>query len=192
MIATEPTATVRVRVVVQGAVQGIGFRPFVYRLAREMGLAGTVANAPFGVVVDVEGPAADIQIFQDRLVREGPPLSRIDRVDTRDLAPAGAHAFEIVESELGGETTALAMPDIAVCADCLREMRNPDDRRYRYPFINCTHCGPRFSIMLAVPYDRPNTSMKRFRMCAQCRAEYGNPADRRFHAQPIACPACGP
>ncbi|NUM54563.1 MAG: carbamoyltransferase HypF [Candidatus Hydrogenedentes bacterium] len=183
---------VRVHVVVRGAVQGIGFRPFVYRLALELDLVGTVANSPYGLVIDAEGQSAAVQSFLRRLHAEKPPLSRIETMDVVHLAPVHAREFAIVDSEKDGDTSAFVMPDIAVCAECLREMRDPSNRRYRYPFINCTHCGPRFSLVHAMPYDRPNTSMRAFRMCAQCRDEYEDPADRRFHAQPIACANCGP
>lgn len=186
------TDVARWRVDVRGVVQGIGFRPFVYRLAKEMGLAGTVSNSPHGVVVDIEGGPSALKRFLARLHSEKPPLSRIDRMDVIELEPIHLRGFAIAPSETAGERTALVMPDIAVCADCLREMRDPADRRHRYPFINCAHCGPRFSILESLPYDRPNTTMKRFRMCAQCRAEYEDPSNRRFHAEPIACPNCGP
>lgn len=189
---SENARIVRMHIVVRGAVQGIGFRPFVYRLARELELGGSVSNSPYGVVIDVEGPTARVDVFQRRLVDDRPPLSQIDRVDAIELAPSSMHSFEIADSESDGETTAFVVPDIAVCAECLRELRDPSNRRYRYPFINCTHCGPRYSIVHALPYDRPNTTMRAFRMCAHCRDEYENPADRRFHAQPIACPVCGP
>ncbi|GMU91664.1 MAG: carbamoyltransferase [Candidatus Hydrogenedentota bacterium] len=182
----------RKRILVQGAVQGIGFRPFVYRLARELELAGQVCNSPEGVVIDAEGNPANLKRLLERLDTERPPLCRIDRVVTVDLFPAGFSEFVIGPSDPEGDKVTCVLPDIAVCEECLREMRDPKDRRYRYPFTNCTHCGPRFSIVESLPYDRPNTSMKRFSMCAQCRDEYEDPANRRFHAQPIACPRCGP
>ncbi len=184
--------TARVRVTIEGAVQGIGFRPFVYRLARGLGIAGTVGNTPAGVVIDAEGQFGVLRQFLRRLKTDRPPLSRIDKLHVVELAPHGTRGFCIAPSESGGVASTFVMPDIAVCAECLHEMRDPSGRRYRYPFINCTHCGPRFSIMHALPYDRPNTTMHLFRMCAQCRNEYEDPADRRFHAQPIACSACGP
>lgn len=184
--------SVRIRVIVEGAVQGIGFRPFVYRLARSLGIAGTVSNTPAGVAIEAEGLPADVRQFLCRLKTERPPLSRVENLRVVDLPPRGDCRFSIATSDSNGQTSAFVMPDIAVCAECLRELRDPAERRYRYPFINCTHCGPRFSIMHAIPYDRPNTTMRSFRMCAQCRIEYEDPGDRRFHAQPIACPACGP
>jgi hydrogenase maturation protein HypF len=167
----------------------VGFRPFVYGLARELGLAGFVINTSRGVTVEVEGEGAEG--FLHRLQREAPPLARILCVDVEPLAPEGYDGFRIVESAEEGSFTLLS-PDISVCADCLREIRDPADRRFGYPFTNCTNCGPRYSITRRVPYDRPNTTMAAFGMCAECEREYRDPADRRFHAQPNACPACGP
>lgn len=182
----------RLRVVVRGAVQGVGFRPFVFRLAQSQGLAGWVNNSSQGVFIEVEGEAAVLREFTLRLERERPPRSFIQSLEATWLAPRGFERFEIRASEAGGEQTALVLPDIATCPECVAEVFSPGNRRHRYPFTNCTHCGPRFSIIEAVPYDRPNTSMKRFPMCDPCREEYENPADRRFHAQPNACPDCGP
>jgi hydrogenase maturation protein HypF len=190
---TIPTdARRRARLVVRGAVQGVGFRPGVYRLATTLGLAGWVANTAQGAVIDVEGPAEAVDAFLLRLDGELPPRAAIHSRETTLLDPAGYATFEIRPSDDAGARTALVMPDIAACADCLREVRDPANRRYRYPFTNCTNCGPRYSIIAALPYDRLNTTMRGFVMCPACRAEYDDPADRRFHAQPNACPVCGP
>ncbi len=183
---------VRLRAHIRGAVQGVGFRPYIYLLASEFGLSGFVINTPQGVVVESEGETAQVEAFLRTLPERRPPLSLIDRIEIEHIPLQGGHGFEIRQSEASGDPAALIMADIATCADCLRELRDPADRRYRYPFLNCTHCGPRFTILERLPYDRPNTAMKRFAMCAVCRAEYENPRDRRFHAQPVACPACGP
>ncbi|MCX5683983.1 MAG: carbamoyltransferase HypF [Planctomycetota bacterium] len=182
---------VRRRIRVRGIVQGVGFRPAVYRLATERGLGGWVLNDAEGVLVELEGPAARIDDFLADLRDHPPPLARITAVETSDVAPRGETAFGIAASA-GGEKTALVSPDMAVCDDCLREMNDPRDRRYRYPFINCTNCGPRYSIIIDIPYDRPKTTMRAFTMCPLCRREYEDPTDRRFHAQPTACPVCGP
>jgi hydrogenase maturation protein HypF len=188
--AVAPSA-VRQRVEVRGAVQGVGFRPFVYRLAHELGLAGWVRNAPHGVVIEVQGAAERLQTFRARLRRERPPLSLIERVAVAQLPTYDGEGFEI-RASMRGEPTALVLPDIATCPACLREIFDPANRRYRYPFTNCTHCGPRYSIVEALPYDRANTTMRIFPMCDRCRAEFNDPPNRRFHAQPNACPACGP
>ncbi|MGQ9889395.1 MAG: carbamoyltransferase HypF [Aggregatilineales bacterium] len=182
----------RLRLTVRGAVQGVGFRPFVYRLARELALAGWVNNAAQGVLIEVEGPPAALEAFRARLESDAPPRAIVQSVETARLAPVGYTAFEIRSSESGGARTTLVLPDIATCPDCLAEIFDPSNRRYRYPFTNCTNCGPRYSIIEALPYDRPNTTMRHFPMCPACRAEYENPLDRRFHAQPNACPVCGP
>src|SRR5215211_1909851 len=158
----------RTRVRVEGIVQGVGFRPFVHALAGRLGLAGLVGNDAGGVFVEVE------------------------RVTATPLEPTGSSGFAIAPSLAGGDRQTLVSPDTATCADCLRELADPADRRFRYPFINCTNCGPRFTIVRDVPYDRPATTMASFEMCADCAREYGDPADRRFHAQPVCCPACGP
>ncbi|MBP7571922.1 MAG: carbamoyltransferase HypF [Acidobacteria bacterium] len=181
----------RLRVSIRGAVQGVGFRPFVYRLAAEMSLPGWVINSAAGVIVEVEGRPETLREFLVRLERERPPRAVVQGLEPCWLDPAGFERFEIRHSE-GGERRTLILPDIAPCDDCLRELRDPADRRYRYPFVNCTNCGPRFTIIEGLPYDRPLTTMKRFRMCPACQAEYDDPRDRRFHAQPNACPACGP
>lgn len=182
----------RLHVAVRGAVQGVGFRPFVYRLATEMGLRGWVNNSPQGVFIEVEGAGAAVRTFLTRLESEKPQRASIRSVEPQVLEPAGYDDFEIRRSSQDGAKTALVLPDIATCPDCLAEILDPTNRRYRYPFTNCTNCGPRYSIIEALPYDRPNTTMKRFAMCDRCREEYENPLDRRFHAQPTACPDCGP
>jgi hydrogenase maturation protein HypF len=182
----------RVRARVEGTVQGVGFRPYVYRLAGELGVAGHVLNDSRGVVVEIEAPAATVEAFLARLPLEAPPLATVERVVAEQLEELGERGFSIRESPSGGEPRAAVTPDSATCADCLAELFDPDDRRFRYPFTNCTNCGPRFTIVRDVPYDRPHTTMAGFEMCAACRAEYENPADRRFHAQPNACPRCGP
>ncbi len=183
---------VRARLTIRGAVQGVGFRPCVFRLASELGLAGWVNNTSQGVTVELEGSRASVDSFFSRIDSEKPPLSFIESIETVWLSPVGADRFEIRESDSEGLKTALILPDIATCAECLRDISDPTNRRYGYPFTNCTHCGPRFSILEAVPYDRANTSMRGFVMCGECRREYDDPADRRFHAQPNACPTCGP
>jgi hydrogenase maturation protein HypF len=180
------------KVAVRGVVQGVGFRPFVFRLATELQLAGWVKNSPQGVFIEVEGVRSALKKFLLRLNAEKPIHSSIQSFEASWLDPAGGKGFEIRASETGGDKTALVLPDIATCPDCLREIFDPKNRRHRYPFTNCTHCGPRFSLIESLPYDRTNTSMKAFTMCPQCRAEYNNPRDRRFHAQPNACPVCGP
>lgn len=177
---------------VRGAVQGVGFRPFVYRLATEIGLDGWVNNSPQGVSVEIEGSRAALDEFLLRFHTEKPPIASIEHAEAKFLAPVGYHGFEIRASVESGEKRALILPDLATCPDCLRELFDPSDRRYLYPFTNCTNCGPRFSIIEALPYDRPNTTMKVFPMCEECRTEYEDPLDRRFHAQPNACPRCGP
>jgi hydrogenase maturation protein HypF len=182
----------RLRVEIQGAVQGVGFRPFVYRLATELKLNGWVINDTNGVFVEVEGPKEILEQFLQRLPAERPPLSIIQSIHSTWLAAAGYDRFEIRQSADQGPRTVLVLPDVATCPDCLREVLDPDDRRHQYPFTNCTNCGPRFTIIEALPYDRPNTSMRRFTMCPACRREYEDPLDRRFHAQPNACPICGP
>ena len=182
----------RLRLVVRGAVQGVGFRPFVYRLANELGLTGWVNNSPQGVFIEVEGILAELEKFHMRLLAENPPRSFIQSCEATWLDAAGYDGFIIRDTEIEGSKTALVLPDIATCPDCLREIFDPKNRRHRYPFTNCTNCGPRFSIIQALPYDRANTSMREFKMCPACQAEYNNPNDRRFHAQPNACPVCGP
>lgn len=182
----------RRRIQIRGAVQGVGFRPFIYRLATDLGLAGAVWNGPEGLTIEVEGIHSRLDIFLRRVERERPTHGVIDRIDCTRLAPTGADRFEIRESDLAGAREAWVLPDLATCADCLKEIFDPRNRRYRYPFTNCTRCGPRFSIIEALPYDRAHTAMRRFPLCAGCRAEYDDPSDRRFHAEAIVCPACGP
>ncbi len=173
-------------------MQGVGFRPFVYRLASELKLTGWVINSAQGALIEAEAEATALDAFVARLHSELPPHARIERLEIEILPPQGATQFEIRHSEGGGAKTALILPDLALCPDCQRELLDPHDRRYRYPFINCTHCGPRYSIIHDLPYDRAATTMRDFIMCPDCRAEYENPLDRRFHAQPVACPNCGP
>jgi hydrogenase maturation protein HypF len=185
------TAT-RVRARVEGTVQGVGFRPFVYRLAGELDLAGWVLNDERGVLLEVEGSAGAVDEFLRRVAADAPPLAAVEGVSSERLPPTGGTGFAIVSSTRGGEADAPVSPDSATCDDCLRDLFDPSDRRYRYPFVNCTNCGPRFTIVRGVPYDRPLTTMAGFEMCAVCRTEYEDPSDRRFHAQPNACPACGP
>src|SRR5215469_1981106 len=187
-----PPESFRAKITVHGAVQGVGFRPFVYRLATQLRLDGWVLNSSQGVFIEVEGPGDILQVFLTRLEKEKPPLAIIQSLETSFLDLAGYQGFEIRYSDDTGPKTALILPDIAICADCLRELFDPSNRRYRYPFTNCTNCGPRFSIIEELPYDRPNTSMRRFKQCPDCEAEYGDPLNRRFHAQPNACPTCGP
>jgi len=182
----------RVRVEIHGAVQGVGFRPFVYRLATELNLAGWVINDTRGVFIELEGPKSDLERFLERLPAEKPPRAIIHSLNTDWLEPAGYDRFEIRHSDETGAKTVLVLPDIATCDDCLAEVFDPGNRRHRYPFTNCTNCGPRFSIVRALPYDRPNTTMRRFTLCPDCQTEYEDPLDRRFHAQPNACPVCGP
>jgi hydrogenase maturation protein HypF len=170
----------------------VGFRPFVYSLATRLGLAGWVGNDVDGVFAEVEGPAEHIREFLAALERDAPPLARVERVSAQPMTPDGRPGFAIVASDMAGRRRALVAADSATCADCLRELADPADRRFGYPFINCTNCGPRFTIVRDVPYDRPLTTMAGFAMCAACAAEYHDPANRRFHAQPVCCPACGP
>ncbi len=179
---------------VAGVVQGVGYRPFVFGLARSLQLAGNVRNEATGVTIDVQGPPAALDQFTAQLVSSAPPAAVVDRVTVERLVARECAGFSIEASHAGSASasSALVSPDLATCADCLRELRDPIDRRFGYPFINCTNCGPRYTIVTRVPYDRPNTTMCRFEMCAQCQAEYLDPGDRRFHAQPVACPGCGP
>jgi hydrogenase maturation protein HypF len=182
----------RVRVRVEGVVQGVGFRPHVHRLATDLGLAGFVLNDASGVLLEVEAPPAAVERFLERLGAEAPPLASIERLVPEELTPMGERGFAILLSDGAGEPSAAVAPDVATCAECLAELRDPADRRHRYPFINCTACGPRYTIVVGVPYDRARTTMAGFAMCGPCRTEYEDPADRRFHAEPIACPDCGP
>jgi hydrogenase maturation protein HypF len=182
----------RLRVSLAGAVQGVGFRPFVYRLATELQLRGWVLNSSAGLVVEVEGPRESLDIFQERLERDKPAAALVLAREASWLEPVGLAGFEIRKSDDEAQKTAGLVPDLATCPACLTELRDPADRRFGYPFTNCTACGPRYTIVLDIPYDRPNTTMQSFRMCPECHLEYTDPADRRFHAQPNACPVCGP
>ncbi|MCG3210235.1 MAG: Carbamoyltransferase HypF [Anaerolineae bacterium] len=192
MSASLPAAGQRLCVEIKGAVQGVGFRPFVYRLATELALTGWVINNSKGVFIEVEGDQAALDSFLERLSKEKPPRAIIHSLSADQRLPLGYKQFEIRHSEEHGAKTVLVLPDVATCPDCLAEVLTPSDRRAGYPFTNCTNCGPRFSIIQALPYDRPNTTMHHFKMCPACQAEYTNPLDRRFHAQPNACPVCGP
>lgn len=184
--------TQRIRIIIRGAVQGVGFRPFIYRLATEMRLYGWVANSPQGVFIEVEGQKSQLDNFLLRIERGKPPHSFIQSLEFSFLDPIGFTHFEIRGSHEGGAAITPVLPDIATCADCRKEIFDPKNRRFIYPFTNCTHCGPRFTIIESLPYDRIHTTMKIFEMCEKCREEYENPLDRRFHAQPNACFRCGP
>jgi hydrogenase maturation protein HypF len=182
----------RIGVRVEGVVQGVGFRPYVHALAGRLGLAGHVGNDTAGVFIELEGGEAEITEFLAALPQQAPPLAVIEEVRTVPLSPTGQPGFHIVSSERSGRRDTLISADSATCEDCLRELADPADRRFDYPFINCTNCGPRFTIVRDVPYDRPFTTMSAFPLCDACAAEYHDPADRRYHAQPICCPDCGP
>ncbi|MDY6943832.1 MAG: carbamoyltransferase HypF [Pseudomonadota bacterium] len=191
--ATSPDQlSVRLCLRIGGLVQGVGFRPFVHRLAHRLELAGWVQNASDGVCIEIEGALQQIDQFLRALQRDLPPMARIDRLERQNLPLTGELGFTIRDSDASGERRVGVLPDLATCPDCLAEITDPSNRRYQYPFTNCTHCGPRLSIIHRLPYDRGNTSMERFSMCAACDAEYHDPQDRRFHAQPNACPDCGP
>jgi hydrogenase maturation protein HypF len=189
---TGSDAPARYRVRVRGVVQGVGFRPFVHRLASDLSLGGLVGNDTEGVFLEVEGTEMALAEFDSRLLADKPPMARIETVEWTAMSPNGDRSFRIAESESSRAVSTYVSPDVCVCNDCMAEMSDPADRRYRYPFINCTNCGPRFTITERLPYDRPGTTMRGFTMCPACAAEYGDPADRRYHAQPIACPDCGP
>jgi hydrogenase maturation protein HypF len=185
--------TMRTQILVRGTVQGVGFRPYVFSLARKRALRGRVFNDTSGVVIEVEGEGRAIEQFVDEISASPPPRAQIESVECREWLDAADYSdFRIVESAAAGAKFTPVSADIATCRDCLRELFDPRDRRHRYPFINCTNCGPRFTIVEGVPYDRARTTMRDFEMCRVCRAEYENPFDRRFHAEPVACPACGP
>ncbi|HZC52061.1 MAG TPA: acylphosphatase, partial [Mycobacterium sp.] len=197
MVRSDPPHTqVRRHHTVTGVVQGVGFRPFVHRIATELGLAGFVGNDSGAVFLEVQGERARVDEFRRRLRAEAPPLARITAVSVTDMpvtTKAGILAgFRIVASQTVTGATTPIPPDIAVCDDCVAELFDPNDRRYRHPFVTCTNCGPRFTIIRELPYDRPATTMSAFAMCDRCAAEYHDPGNRRFHAQPIACPDCGP
>ncbi|WP_024545798.1 carbamoyltransferase HypF [Picosynechococcus sp. NKBG15041c] len=181
----------RRRLTITGTVQGVGFRPFVYQVAQELGLTGWVSNSAAGVVIEIEGGRSPLDSFFERLQTALPVNARIDTLTSQTIEPVGDRTFSIRTSQTG-EKTALILPDLATCSACLREIFDPNNRRYQYPFTNCTHCGPRYSIIETLPYDRPRTAMAQFPMCTACQQEYENPGDRRFHAQPNACPDCGP
>ncbi len=183
---------IRTLVRVEGIVQGVGFRPFVYSLATGLGLSGLVGNDADGVFAEVEGAPDAVAAFVRALTADAPPLASVERVATSPMPPDGSTTFSIAPSQARGQRRTLISPDMATCADCLAELSDPAGRRYRYPFTNCTNCGPRFTIVKGIPYDRPLTTMAGFAMCEDCAREYHDPADRRFHAQPVCCPACGP
>lgn len=183
----------RLRLRVRGQVQGVGFRPFVFRLATALGIVGWVRNDAQGVLIEAEGQPPSVLGFRAALLEQAPSLAVVHEIAADELEPTGADSdFRIVASDGGGECRVQVTPDAAICAACLRELRDPHDRHFGYALVNCTHCGPRYSIAIRVPYDRANTTMASFALCEACRGEYENPADRRFHAQPTACPACGP
>jgi len=182
----------RFQISIKGAVQGVGFRPFIYKVANELNLKGTISNNIKGVSIDVEGEEVLLKEFINRIKSDKPKHSLISAFEINQLKVNGYDDFKIVNSSSSGDPTAIIQPDISVCDECLAEMFDPNNRRYLYPFINCTNCGPRFSIIKSLPYDRPNTSMRLFEMCDDCKEEYSNPNERRFHAQPIACSKCGP
>ena len=185
-------AVLAARVEVRGAVQGTGFRPFVYRLARRLGLTGSIRNTSFGVLIHVEGERRALEEFARLLPVEAPPAAMLRGVATAPAEALGAADFTIGDSEAGGELSVAVLPDLATCGDCVSELFDPADRRHGYPFLNCTACGPRLSIIEGLPYDRPRTAMKGFALCGDCAREYRDPEDRRFHAQPVACASCGP
>ena len=190
-VAAKPTMQ-RLRITLRGAVQGVGFRPFVYRLATEMSLTGWVLNSSAGLVVEVEGPTEQLNRFEQRLEQERPRASVVSVRESAWLVAEGATHFEIRASDHDSGKTVDVLPDLATCSDCREELFDPENRRFEYPFTNCTNCGPRYTIVVDIPYDRPHTSMRDFVFCPRCREEYENPANRRFHAQPNACPVCGP
>lgn len=182
----------RIRCIFSGIVQGVGFRPFIYRMAVKNNLTGFVQNTPEGVIAEVEGPSGALDLFLEVVINELPLLARITRMESSEIEVQHQDFFKIIPSSAEGQADVHITPDAATCADCLKELFDPANRRFHYPFINCTNCGPRLTILSAVPYDRANTSMSCFGLCEKCRAEYENPADRRFHAEPNACPVCGP
>src|SRR6201997_3480274 len=190
-VASKP-AVQRLRITLRGAVQGVGFRPFVYRLATEMALTGWVLNSASGLVVEVEGPEDALRRFEERIERERPAVSVVTTRESAWIPAEGSTRFEIHASDGDTGKSVNVLPDLATCADCRRELLDPANRRFEYPFTNCTNCGPRYTIVVDIPYDRPNTTMQKFALCPTCREEYENPANRRFHAQPNACPVCGP
>src|SRR5215472_3664848 len=186
------TGIQRLRITLRGAVQGVGFRPFVYRLATEMSLTGWVLNSASGLVVEVEGTSEQLHIFEQRLESERPRASVVTTHESLSIPVEGSTSFDIHPSDSGTGKSVNVLPDLATCDDCHKELFDPTNRRFQYPFTNCTNCGPRYTIVLDIPYDRPNTTMREFVLCPACRDEYENPMNRRFHAQPNACPVCGP
>ena len=192
-MATVPhSSIVRRRICLRGIVQGVGFRPFVYHLAQNIGIRGFILNSSSGVTIEAEGADAAVEEFLHALHSHPPPLARIEEITSAELEASGEQSFEIRESLAVEGEFVLVSPDVATCSDCLHDVGNPQNRRFAYPFTNCTNCGPRYTIIRDIPYDRPTTTMASFAMCADCEAEYHDPANRRFHAQPNACPACGP
>ncbi|MCC6409322.1 MAG: carbamoyltransferase HypF, partial [Planctomycetes bacterium] len=183
---------IRRRIRCRGTVQGVGFRPTVHRLASELGLAGSVRNDADGATIEIEGSVEAVRAFGARLSAELPPLARLDGTEESELAPRGERTFAVETSLAGPRRRALVPPDAKLCDACRAELDDPTDRRHAYPFTTCTHCGPRFTLVTALPYDRERTSMARFPLCARCAAEYADPRDRRFHAEPTCCPDCGP
>ena len=190
--AKRPKKLRRWRISVLGVVQGVGFRPFVHRLAERRGITGFVRNTSHGVVVEAEGEPPVLDAFCRLLREQLPPLAEVIRLDVTEIPALGERSFAIRESSEEADAFSLVPPDIATCDSCIRDSADPHQRRYGYPFTNCTDCGPRYSIIRSVPYDRPTTTMAAFEMCVACRAEYDDPDDRRFHAQPNACASCGP
>ncbi|BAF59877.1 MAG: carbamoyltransferase HypF [Pelotomaculum sp.] len=190
--AARSQKTARYHVLIRGVVQGVGFRPFVYNLARRWAIKGSVLNTPTGVIIDAEGEEKNITLFLKEIQENPPRLSKITFFQAHELPVRGYTSFQILSSETGAGKDALVPPDVATCTECREEIFDKNDRHYAYPFTNCTNCGPRFTIIREIPYDRPNTAMAPFSMCSECAGEYGNPGNRRFHAQPVACPGCGP
>ena len=180
------------RILINGIVQGVGFRPFIYNLAIRYDLQGWVKNTSGGVEIEVSGPKPDLDGFISSITNEAPPLSLIESLEFETIPSEGYKAFHIQHSQVIEGAFQPISPDVSICDDCLRELFTPENFRYRYPFINCTNCGPRFTIIKDIPYDRPQTTMAGFDLCPTCEQEYNNPLDRRFHAQPVACPECGP
>jgi len=183
---------IRLQLRCRGTVQGVGFRPAIHRIATTLGLDGWVINDPRGATMEIEGPDEVVNAFLERLPEELPPLARLDTIEREELEPIGEEGFEVRSSTLGRREGALVPPDAVLCDDCRREMEDPDDRRFHYPFTTCTNCGPRFTLVRTLPYDRERTSMGCFPLCSECDREYTDPSNRRFHAEPVACPQCGP
>lgn len=186
------TGRCRRRIFVQGVVQGVGFRPFVYTTAAAAGLSGCVRNDSSGAIIEVEGRPDAVDSFLERLRVTPPPLAVIEAVAVDEIPCRGGTGFRIADTSRSGGGRTLVSPDVAMCAECAAEQRDPANRRYRHPFVNCTNCGPRYTIITGLPYDRESTTMAGFPMCRDCAGEYADPADRRFHAQPVCCPQCGP